>query len=59
MMISEFEDAYHNRHKQELGIPSMTSEANMVGPRGYDDTQVKARIQAFMEMLEAKKYPKK
>jgi benzoyl-CoA reductase/2-hydroxyglutaryl-CoA dehydratase subunit BcrC/BadD/HgdB len=45
--------------REELGIPSMTFEANMVDPRGYDDTQVKSRIQAFMEMLEAKKYPKK
>jgi benzoyl-CoA reductase/2-hydroxyglutaryl-CoA dehydratase subunit BcrC/BadD/HgdB len=45
--------------REELGIPSMTFEANMVDPRGYDDIQVKARIQTFMEMLEAKKYPKK
>jgi hypothetical protein len=40
-------------------MPSMISEANMVDPRGYDDTQVKARIQAFMKMLEDKKYPEK
>jgi benzoyl-CoA reductase/2-hydroxyglutaryl-CoA dehydratase subunit BcrC/BadD/HgdB len=45
--------------REELDMPSMTFEANMVDPRGYDDTQVKARIQSFMEMLEAKKYPKK
>jgi len=31
----------------------------MVDPRGYDDAQVKARIEAFMEMLEARKYPEK
>ena len=43
--------------REELGIPSMTFEANMVDPRGYDDAQVKSSIQAFMEMLEAKKYP--
>ena len=45
--------------REEQGIPSMTFEANMVDPRGYDDTQVKSSIQAFMEMLEARKYPKK
>ena len=45
--------------REELGLPSMTFEANMVDPRGYDDAQVKARIEAFIEMLEAKKYPKK
>jgi hypothetical protein len=30
----------------------------MVDPRGYDDVEVKARIESFMEMLEARKYPK-
>jgi len=45
--------------RDELGIPSLTFEANMVDPRGYDDAQVKARIEAFMEMLEARKYPEK
>ena len=45
--------------RDDLGIPSMTFEANMVDPRGYDDAQVKARIETFIEMLEAKKYPKK
>jgi len=44
--------------RDEIGIPSMTFEGNMVDPRGYDDEQVKARIEAFMEMLEAHKYPK-
>lgn len=45
--------------REELGLPSMTFEANMVDPRGYDDAQVKARIEAFIEMLETKKYAKK
>lgn len=45
--------------RDELGISSLTFEANMVDPRGYDDAQVKARIEAFMEMLEARKYSEK
>ncbi len=44
--------------RDELGIPGVMFEANMVDPRGYDDAQVKARIESFMEMLEARKYPK-
>jgi len=44
--------------RDELGLPSLTFEANMVDPRGYDDAQVKTRIESFIEMLEAKKYPK-
>jgi benzoyl-CoA reductase/2-hydroxyglutaryl-CoA dehydratase subunit BcrC/BadD/HgdB len=44
--------------RQELGIPSLMFEGNMVDPRGYDDAQVKAKIEAFIEMLEARKYPK-
>jgi len=44
--------------KEDLGIPSMRFEADMVDPRAYDDAQVKAQIEAFMEMLEAIKYPK-
>lgn len=44
--------------REELGIPALTFEANMVDPRGYDDAQVKARIESFIEMLEARKYPK-
>ena len=45
--------------RDELGIPGLMFEANMVDPRGYDDTQVKAKIESFLEMLEARKYPKK
>jgi benzoyl-CoA reductase/2-hydroxyglutaryl-CoA dehydratase subunit BcrC/BadD/HgdB len=45
--------------RDEFGIPGVMFEANMVDPRGYDDTQVKAKIESFMEMLEARKYPKK
>jgi len=44
--------------REELGIPSMVFEADMVDPRAYDDAQVKARIDTFMEILEARKYPK-
>ncbi len=44
--------------REELGISGLMFEANMVDPRGYDDIQVKARIESFIEMLEAKKYPK-
>ncbi len=42
----------------KLGIPSLMFEGNMVDPRGYDDAGVKAKIEAFIEMLEARKYPK-
>jgi len=45
--------------RDELGLPSLMFEGNMVDPRGYDDTQVKAKIESFIEMLEARKYPKK
>jgi hypothetical protein len=31
----------------------------MVDPRGYDDAGVKSKIESFIEMLEARKYPKK
>lgn len=44
--------------REELDMPSMVFEADMVDPRVYDDAQVKGRIEAFMEMLEARKYPK-
>ncbi|MBE0480987.1 MAG: 2-hydroxyacyl-CoA dehydratase [Dehalococcoidia bacterium] len=44
--------------REKLGLPSLMFEGNMVDPRGYDDAQVKARIESFMEMLEARKYPK-
>jgi benzoyl-CoA reductase/2-hydroxyglutaryl-CoA dehydratase subunit BcrC/BadD/HgdB len=44
--------------RQELGLPSMTFEADMVDPRIFDDAQVKARVESFIEMLEAHKYPK-
>ncbi|MEE8470963.1 MAG: 2-hydroxyacyl-CoA dehydratase family protein [Dehalococcoidia bacterium] len=44
--------------REELGLPSMMFGANMVDPRGYDDAQVKAQIEAFMEMLESRKFPK-
>jgi benzoyl-CoA reductase/2-hydroxyglutaryl-CoA dehydratase subunit BcrC/BadD/HgdB len=33
-------------------------EGNMVDPRGYNDAQVKAKIESFIEMLAARKYPK-
>ncbi|HUV52973.1 MAG TPA: 2-hydroxyacyl-CoA dehydratase family protein [Dehalococcoidia bacterium] len=45
--------------RDELGLSSLMFEGNMVDPRGYDDTQVKAKIESFIEMLEARKYPKK
>lgn len=45
--------------RDELGLPSLMFEGNMVDPRGYDNTQVKAKIESFIEMLEARKYPKK
>jgi benzoyl-CoA reductase/2-hydroxyglutaryl-CoA dehydratase subunit BcrC/BadD/HgdB len=44
--------------RQELGLPSMTFEADMVDPRIFDDAQVKNRVESFIEMLEAHKYPK-
>jgi benzoyl-CoA reductase/2-hydroxyglutaryl-CoA dehydratase subunit BcrC/BadD/HgdB len=44
--------------REELDMPSMVFEADMVDPRVYDDAQIKARIEAFMEMLEARKYPR-
>jgi benzoyl-CoA reductase subunit C len=40
------------------GIPSLTFEGNMADPRGYDDAQVKAKIEAFIEILETRKYAK-
>ncbi|MBM3156714.1 MAG: 2-hydroxyacyl-CoA dehydratase [Chloroflexi bacterium] len=45
--------------RDELGLPSLMFEGNMVDPRGYNDAQVRAKIESFMEMLEARKYPKK
>jgi benzoyl-CoA reductase/2-hydroxyglutaryl-CoA dehydratase subunit BcrC/BadD/HgdB len=45
--------------RDELGLPSMSFEGNMVDPRGYDDAGVKSKIESFIEMLEARKYPKK
>jgi benzoyl-CoA reductase/2-hydroxyglutaryl-CoA dehydratase subunit BcrC/BadD/HgdB len=44
--------------REELGLPSMMFGANMVDPRGYDDVQVKAQVESFIEMLESRKYPK-
>lgn len=44
--------------KEELGLPSLMFEADMVDPRGFDAVDVKDRIQSFIEMLEARKYPK-
>jgi benzoyl-CoA reductase/2-hydroxyglutaryl-CoA dehydratase subunit BcrC/BadD/HgdB len=45
--------------RDELGLSSMSFEGNMVDPRGYDDAGVKSKIESFIEMLEARKYPKK
>jgi benzoyl-CoA reductase/2-hydroxyglutaryl-CoA dehydratase subunit BcrC/BadD/HgdB len=45
--------------RDELGLPSMSFEGNMVDPRGYDDAGVRSKIESFIEMLEARKYPKK
>ena len=44
--------------RDDLDLPGLRFEANMVDPRGYDDAQVKARIESFIEMLEVRKYPK-
>jgi benzoyl-CoA reductase/2-hydroxyglutaryl-CoA dehydratase subunit BcrC/BadD/HgdB len=44
--------------RDDLGLPSMTFEADMVDPRIFDDAQVKGRVESFIEMLEAKKHPK-
>jgi benzoyl-CoA reductase/2-hydroxyglutaryl-CoA dehydratase subunit BcrC/BadD/HgdB len=44
--------------RDEADLPGLMFEANMVDPRGYDDEQVKTRIESFMELLEARKYPK-
>jgi len=44
--------------RQDLGMPAMAFEADMVDPRVFDEEQVKSRIESFIELLEAKKYPK-
>lgn len=43
--------------REELGLPYMIFEGNMVDPRGYDGMQVRTYIESFIEMLEAQKYP--
>lgn len=40
-----------NLLRDELGIPSLVLEADQTDPRDYADSQVKMRIDAFMEML--------
>ncbi len=39
----------------ELGIPTLLIEMDQTDPRGYRDAQVKTRMDAFMEMVEARK----
>lgn len=42
--------------ENEIGIPTMMFEANMADPRSFSEGQVLTRIQAFLEVLEARKY---
>ena len=42
--------------QDEMSLPSMMFEANMADPRTYSEAQVITRIQAFLEVLEARKY---
>lgn len=44
-----------NALEAELGLPTLLIELDQTDPRGYRDAQVKMRIDAFMEMLEAMK----
>ncbi|MBI5013971.1 MAG: 2-hydroxyacyl-CoA dehydratase [Deltaproteobacteria bacterium] len=41
--------------ENEYGIPTLVLEGDMVDPRDYADSQVKNRIEAFMELLASKK----
>lgn len=41
--------------KEKFGIPSMSFEAEMADPRSLYEAEVKARIDAFLELLEQKK----
>lgn len=42
--------------EDELGLPSVMFEGNMTDPRGYSEDQVLSRLQAFIEMMEVRKY---
>lgn len=41
---------------EELGIPSVMFEADHMDVRNWNDAQVKNRLDAFMDMLEQKKF---
>lgn len=44
-----------NALEAEMGIPSLVIELDQTDPRGYNDVQIKTRIDAFMEVLETRK----
>ena len=44
-----------NTLEAEMGIPTLLIELDQTDARGYQDAQIKTRIDAFMEVLEARK----
>ena len=45
-----------NTLERKYGIPTIILEMDMVDPRAYSDRQTKERIDAFMEVLDKKKF---
>jgi benzoyl-CoA reductase subunit B len=42
--------------EQDAGIPTLMLDADQVDPRRYNEAHILGRIEAFMEMMEQKKY---
>ena len=47
-------DAAESIH-EKLGVPSLFIDSDMADPRAYSEAQCKVKMEAFLEMLEAKK----
>ena len=41
--------------REKLGVPSLFIDSDMADPRAYSEAQTRLKMEAFIEMLEAKK----
>lgn len=55
LILSRAVPAREELFRERTGLPSMSFEAEMADPRSLDEIQVKAKIDAFLEMLEQRK----
>jgi len=54
-IFTAFSGLFRDRFAQVLDLPTLVLDADQADPRDYAEGQVKARIDAYLEMLEQKK----